>query len=256
MYKPDYLPRIAPIPRADFFNQNLGPKTAAPTNPITHTQDPIVTGTSVLGIKYKDGIMLAADCLASYGSLARFRDISRLHQVSSSTVIAATGDISDFQYIQEMLQKLVIEEYALDDRHKLSPAHFYEYLNVVMYNRRTKLNPLWNMLVVGGYQNGESFLGYVDLKGTTYKASTIATGYGAHIAQPLLRKHVEGNESTLTEENARKIIEESMRVLFYRDCRALNRIQIATITAEGARIGEPYILDTNWDLQKFVKGYD
>ena len=31
--------------------------------PITHTQSPIVTGTSVLGIKYKDGIMLSADTL-------------------------------------------------------------------------------------------------------------------------------------------------------------------------------------------------
>jgi 20S proteasome subunit beta 7 len=30
---------------------------------IQHTQQPIVTGTSVLGIKYKDGIMLAADNL-------------------------------------------------------------------------------------------------------------------------------------------------------------------------------------------------
>ena len=40
-------------------------------DPIKRTQQPIVTGTSVLGIKYKDGVMLAADTLASYGSLAR-----------------------------------------------------------------------------------------------------------------------------------------------------------------------------------------
>ena len=40
-------------------------------DPMKRTQQPIVTGTSVLGIKYKDGVMLAADTLASYGSLAR-----------------------------------------------------------------------------------------------------------------------------------------------------------------------------------------
>ncbi|CAD6962523.1 unnamed protein product, partial [Tilletia controversa] len=34
------------------------------------TQQLIVTGTSILGIKYQDGIMLSADTLASYGSLA------------------------------------------------------------------------------------------------------------------------------------------------------------------------------------------
>lgn len=38
----------------------------APTTtaePVSHTQQPLVTGTSVLGLKYKDGIMLAADNL-------------------------------------------------------------------------------------------------------------------------------------------------------------------------------------------------
>lgn len=31
-----------------------------------------------------------------------------------------------------------------------------------------------------------------------------------------------------------------MRVLFYRDCRALNRIQIAKATAEGTVVSDPY----------------
>jgi 20S proteasome subunit beta 7 len=66
----------------------------------------------------------------------------------------------------------------------------------------------------------------VDLLGTTYSASTLATGYGAHIAQPLLRRAVEGNEDTLTEEEARKIIEKSMQVLFYRDARSLDQVCI------------------------------
>ena len=68
------------------------------------------------------------------------------------------------------------------------------------------------------------FLAFVDLLGTTYSASTLATGYGAHIAQPLLRKSVEGRENTLTEEEALKIIENSMRVLFYRDARSINKV--------------------------------
>lgn len=69
-----------------------------------------------------------------------------------------------------------------------------------------------------------SFLGYVDLLGTTYTASTLATGYGSMIAQPLLRKYVEGREEELTEEQAKKIIEECMKVLFYRDARSLNKV--------------------------------
>ena len=69
------------------------------------------------------------------------------------------------------------------------------------------------------------FLAYVDLLGTTYSASTLATGFGGHLAQPLLRSAVEGREDTLTEEEALAIIENSMKVLFYRDARSLNKVR-------------------------------
>lgn len=39
------------------------------------------------------------------------------------------------------------------------------------------MNPLWNSLVVCGFREGEPFLGYVDLLGTSYKDEYIATGY-------------------------------------------------------------------------------
>lgn len=68
------------------------------------------------------------------------------------------------------------------------------------------------------------FLAYVDLLGVTYSASTLATGYGAYIAQPLLRKAVEGREDTLTEHEARTILEDALRVLFYRDARSINQV--------------------------------
>ena len=41
------------------------PLTAPQATPIQHTQDPKIVGTSVLGMKYKDGIILAADNLGS-----------------------------------------------------------------------------------------------------------------------------------------------------------------------------------------------
>ena len=70
-----------------------------------------------------------------------------------------------------------------------------------------------------------SFLGYVDLLGVTYESSTIATGFGGYLAQPILRKYVEGREDELSEAEAIKIIEQCMRVLYYRDARALNKVR-------------------------------
>jgi len=223
---------------------------------VQHTQQPIVTGTSVLALRYKDGIMMAADNLASYGSLARFKDIQRLHPVGQNTVIGAGGDMSDFQYIQAILDELMIDEFTAADGHNLGPAEIHEYLSQVMYARRSKMNPLWNSLIVGGVgADGKKFLSYVDLLGTTYSASTLATGYGAYIAQPILRASVETKEDTLTEDQAREILDNCMRVLFYRDARSLNKYQIATITADGQRISEPIESATSWSFAEGIRGY-
>lgn len=46
-------------------------------------RNPMVTGTSVLGVKFTGGVIIAADMLGSYGSLARFRNISRLMKVTT-----------------------------------------------------------------------------------------------------------------------------------------------------------------------------
>lgn len=122
---------------------------------IQHTQQPIVTGTSVLGLKFKDGVMLAADNLASYGSLARFRDIQRLSAVGAHTVIGAGGDMGDFQYVQALMEELMVEEYAAGDGHALGPREVHNYLAELMYGRRSKMDPLWNAILVGGFKDGE-----------------------------------------------------------------------------------------------------
>lgn len=68
---------------------------------------PMVTGTSVLGVKFEGGVVIAADMMGSYGSLARFRSISRLLRVNDSTVLGASGDYADFQYLTQIINQMV-----------------------------------------------------------------------------------------------------------------------------------------------------
>ena len=69
-------------------------------------RQPIVTGTSVLALKYVDGVMLAADTLGSYGRLTRFTDLRRLRKCGDNTIVGAGGEYSDFQHIMELLEDL------------------------------------------------------------------------------------------------------------------------------------------------------
>ncbi|CAG8494338.1 1119_t:CDS:2 [Paraglomus occultum] len=222
---------------------------------IQRTQSPKVWGGTTLGVVYQDGVMLAADTLGSWGQLARYRKEERLYPVGNFTAIAYAGDMSDFQYTKHMLDSLMIKEYYINDDHVLSTPHVYEYLSRVMYHRRTKMDPLWNTFIVGGYNNGERFLGYVDLLGTTYQSSAISTGLGAYYAQPILRKAVEGREGLLTEAEAIELLNSCMRVLFYRDCKVINSIQRAKVTAAGVEITEPYSVSSEWGFGEGVRGF-
>lgn len=47
-----------------------------------------------------------------------------------------------------------LTDHVAEDGCSTSPAAFHEYLTRVMYNRRTKGDPLWNSLVLGGFKNG------------------------------------------------------------------------------------------------------
>ena len=67
-----------------------------------------MTGTSVLGMKFNGGIIIAADMLGSYGSLARYRNLSRVMKVNDSTLIGGSGDYADLQYVQDTIEQRVL----------------------------------------------------------------------------------------------------------------------------------------------------
>ena len=214
-----------------------------------HTSRPIVTGTSVLGIKYKDGVMLAADTLASYGSLAMFKDVTRIARTGSYTLVGASGELSDYHALLDKLKGLAQANANCDDGFEHGPAEIYSYLRAVLYQRRNKFDPLWNSLVVGGFKDGAPFLGSVDLRGTAYEDDVIATGYGSHLALPIMRAKWTPD---LDEGEARALLEDCLRVLFYRDCRALDMVVLSKATADGTLVSDPYKIETDWSSASFV----
>jgi len=88
------------------------------------------------------------------------------------------------------------------------------------------------------------------LSGSNFVADHLATGYGQHLAIPLLRNKHSNNMSY---EQAKKLLEDCMRVLIYRDCKTLNSFILGTVTKEkGVSISEPYSIQTEWEYQRFV----
>jgi 20S proteasome subunit beta 7 len=209
---------------------------------------PYVTGTSVVAIKYKDGILMAADMGGSYGSTLRYKSVERIKSIGKHSLLGASGELSDFQEILRYLDDLILYDNMWDDGNSLGPREVHNYLTRVMYNRRNKFNPLWNALVLGGVKNGQKYLGTVNMIGVSFEDHHVATGFGNHLARPILRSEW---KEDLSFEDAVKLLEKCMRVLLYRDRSAVNKIQIARITEEGVTSFPPYSLKTFWEFAAF-----
>lgn len=169
-------------------------------------RQPITTGTSVIGIKFDGGVVIAADTLVSYGSLASFRNVDRVFKVNDKCIIGAGLDFADFQYIKRYINEKIDEDFCYDDKIELKPRSLYNWLTRMMYNKRSRMDPLWVDLVVGGIQDGEPFLGHVDLRGRSYEDKVIATGYGKHLAVPLLREYSEKKDYLLDLPSALELV--------------------------------------------------
>jgi 20S proteasome subunit beta 7 len=252
-----------------------------------HTQYPYVTGTSVLGVVYDGGVMLAADTLGAYGSTKRYKSLDRVVALGSggggsgennanqpAVLVAAGGEVSDFQYILRLLDELVTDDLRADDGVPVvTPKQVHSYLTRVLYNRRNKFDPLWNTLVVAGIEpDGQPFLGAVGMIGVAYSDDHVATGFGGMLARPLFR---EKHDPKMSESEAEALIKEALRVCYYRDKQSMNKFTIGKVVrvgaAEGgavagageagaapvvrakAEVSAPFALDVNWSHAAFAR---
>ncbi|KAI0008879.1 20S proteasome subunit [Xylariaceae sp. FL0662B] len=255
----DHRPQAWGRPRDDVYGA-YDASYMQTNGPNQHTQSPIVTGTSVVAMKFKDGVVMAADNLASYGSLARFTDVKRLRTFAGTSLIGFGGDVSDMQYLDRHLTELGIDEaYASEAGHTLNARNLHKYLSKLLYHRRSKFDPLWNQLLVAGLDDaGEPFLAAADLLGTTFASPSLATGFGAMLAQPMMRRLVPDDAAVagVTRDQAVAVVRDCMKVLFYRDARSLDSYSLAVVSKDGVELSENEKLENqSWAFADRIKGY-
>jgi 20S proteasome subunit beta 7 len=137
--------------------------------PKVHSLGAVNVGTSVMGLKFKDGVILAADTAISYGGMKNLKDARRIIQLSDECAFACSGEMADAQNLQKVLaQKQESDEIEQDGATFLKPRDYYQWISRMNYQRRCKSNPLWVSTIIGGVRkdNGEAFLGMTDLYGT------------------------------------------------------------------------------------------
>ena len=75
-------------------------------DPVQHGPHGVVNaGTSIIAMKYKDGVMIGADTALNYGQgLRKSQDFSRIAAISDECLFACSGEMADFQQLKKTLQ--------------------------------------------------------------------------------------------------------------------------------------------------------
>lgn len=196
-----------------------------------HTTAPTTIGSSVVGIKFNNGVIIASDVrLTSYG-YKKFNNISRIAQINENTIIGSSGEYSDYLELKRILEEKTLEDNLYDGYSTfLGPKELASYLAFISYQKRNKMNPYWNTTMIGGFDwEGNPYLNSVDQFGTRYDNNYLVSGFALYFAGPLLEHAVPKDISNFTKEQAIELIDELFKVLFYRDSNSSDRIYYGII---------------------------
>ena len=215
----------------------------------------MASGGSVIAVKYQGGVVMASDTLLSYGSMAKVPNVPRSVIIGTQTAVCANGDYADFQNVVSGLEATYQELLMDGEGDTFGPLQVFTYLQRTLYHKRSKFEPALCTFVVIGVSKAPGsrpFLGVVDDIGTHWTADYAGTVFGQHMAVPILRSYIE-TKGTLppTRDDAIALLEECMRVLFYRECRTINRIQVTDASSTAVVMSDPYVLPTQWEYEGF-----
>jgi 20S proteasome subunit beta 7 len=143
----------------------------------------VITGaSSLIAVKYDNGILLSADKMVTYGSSLFYGDFSHFSQISSNILLGCSGELSDFQELVKLLRRQVTAEECRTGGIGPTPAEIQNYIKRYLYQRRSKMNPLAIKVVLAGRnRDGSSFLGVTDMYGTSWEDDIICTGLAANL---------------------------------------------------------------------------
>lgn len=194
------------------------------------------TGTSILGIVCKDGIVMAGDRRATAGSLIVAKNIQKVVQVNDYLVSSGTGMASDV----DMLKKIVVAELRLKQlKSKIRPT-VEEAANLIAalsYNniRQLRMVPfIAGTLVAGFNEDGSTELYSIEPAGSVVKVEDYDANFSS--GMPFILGLLEREyKKDITVKQAIELAIGALKASTQRDVGSGGGIDVFTITKDGIK---------------------
>tara|TARA_Y100000310_G_scaffold329667_1_gene399938 strand:- start:1776 stop:2438 length:663 start_codon:yes stop_codon:yes gene_type:complete len=192
------------------------------------------TGTTILGIVCRDGIVMASDRRATAGNLVMSKNTQKAVKINDYLVVSGTGNASDI----EMQKKLISAELRLKQLKSKKRPTIKESANLIAsITYRSIRNPtmipsIVGTLVAGFNEDGTSELYSVEPAGSVFKIEDYDANFGS--GMPFVLGLLERQyKKDLTLEQGIELAVESLKSSTQRDTASGNGIDVFTISAQG-----------------------
>ena len=188
------------------------------------------TGTTTVGIRINDGVVLAADTQASLGNMVSSKDIEKVLKITDRIGITTAGSVGDAQYLVRII-KAQTKMYKYEEKRNITIKSLATLLSNILQRNKVPI-PFMNQLILGGYDEEGPKIGTLDpLGGLIFEEKFTATGSGSPMAYGLLEDEY---DSDITIEEAKDLGKRTVKAASQRDIyTGEKKVQIVSITEEG-----------------------
>jgi proteasome beta subunit len=186
----------------------------------------LLPGTAI-GLKTKEGVVLATDKRVTYEGFVLSRMAKKVHMITGRVGVAFAGLLGDVGYLTRLL-KLESKYYELRVGKDIKTRSLAKILSIILYNY--KLFPMFTEIIVGGYDEEGPSLFILDPVGSLIEERYAAVGSGSQLALGYIEPKY---REDLTLGEAEKIAIEAIKTVIERDVLSGDGVDLVVITREG-----------------------
>src|SRR3990172_3504122 len=181
--------------------------------------------TTTVGIRSKEGVVLAADKRASKGFFVGSKTVQKLFSLDDTTAVAIAGQMSDAEYLVN-LAKAERRLLSLRRGYPLSVKESAKLISNIVYNGMKSYQPFYVELVVAGVDREGAHVYTSDMSGAVTSEDFMSSGSGSPIAYGVLEQ---GYNKDLDLEAAKKLGEAAVKAAMERDPGSGNGIDVLVV---------------------------
>lgn len=184
-------------------------------------------GTTTVGLKCEDGVVLATDTRATAGYEVASKKAKKLYRITDRIGLTVAGSVGDTQSLVRMLRA----ESNYYHRHEDKPISVQAAAKLASNMFQSAgVFPYLAVLILAGYDAKGPGLYLLRLDGSMIEESMVSTGSGSPVAYGLLESKY---EEELKVKEALPIAVDALSSALERDIATGNEITVAKITEDG-----------------------